>query len=89
MDERSQKGARGYVAQPNIWFAVMAGFTAEDGKITEVQLYPITLNQKLPRSRRGWPCLMKDRMALEYLQELCEPFGTKLDIRDGFATIKL
>ncbi|MBQ2895168.1 MAG: CapA family protein [Oscillospiraceae bacterium] len=89
MDERSQKGARGYVAQPNIWFAVMAGLTAEDGRITEVQLYPITLNQTEPRSRRGWPCLMKDRMALEYLQELCEPFGTRLEIRDGFATLKL
>lgn len=89
MDKRSNHGTRGYVVQPNIWFAVMAGFTAEDGKITEIQLYPITLNMGTPRGRLGWPCLMKDKSVLEYLQKLSEPFGTKLEIEEGKAIIRL
>lgn len=89
MDHRSKNGTRGYVIQPNIWFSVMAGFTAEDGKITEVQLYPVTLNMDLPRGRRGWPCLLKDNSVLEYLQKLSEPFGTKLEIENGKAIIRL
>ncbi len=89
MNHRSKNGTRGYVVQPNIWFSVMAGFTAENGKITEVRLYPITLNMELPRGRRGWPCLRKDREVLDYLQKLSEPFGTKFEIEDGVAVIRL
>ena len=61
----------------------------ENGKITEIRLYPITLNMELPRGRRGWPCLRKDREVLDYLQKLSEPFGTKLEIKDGFGVIRL
>ena len=89
MDQRSKHGTRGYVVQPNIWLAAMAGFTAEDGKITEIQIYPIALNRRTPRAWMGWPCLMKDRSVLEYLQTLSAPFGTKLEIADGKAVIRL
>jgi|LSQX01.2.fsa_nt_gb poly-gamma-glutamate synthesis protein (capsule biosynthesis protein) len=89
MNNRSKNGTCGYVAQPNIWLSVMAGFTAEDDKIKEIQLYPITLNMGTPRGRLGWPCLLNDKSVLEYLQELSAPFGTKLEIEDGKATIRL
>ena len=89
MDNRSQNGTRGYGVQPEIWHAVMAGFTATDGKITQVQLYPITLDMELPRSRKGWPRLLEDNAVLERLAELSAPYGTRLRIEQGVAYIDL
>ena len=89
MSKRSKDGTQGYAVQPNIWRSVMAGFTGEDGRITELKLYPITLDMKAPRSRIGFPRLLTDNGVLEYLAELSEPFGTKFQIRDGVATVRL
>ena len=89
MDYRSQNGTRGYCVQENIWRSVMAGFTFEDGKVTEIKLYPITLDMHLPRKEMGCPRLADDDGVLHYLQSLCKPFGTELRIENGFASILL
>ena len=88
MNNRSKNGTRGYCVLENIWRSVMAGFTAEDGKITQIQLYPITLSMGAPRSKMGNPTLSDDKV-LHYLAELSAPFGTKLNISDNMATINL
>lgn len=89
MDDRSKNGTAGYGTLPEIWFSVLGGFTMEDGKVTEVQLYPIDLGMKKPRPQKGVPVLTGDEKVLEYLQKLSEPFGTKIDIKDGVGTIKV
>ena len=89
MNHRNQGGTRGYCVQENIWRSVMASFTAEDGRITQIRLYPITLGMELPIEKRGWPRLAEDDSVLHYLQTLCEPFGTKLKIENNVATIDL
>ncbi len=89
MDNRSKNGTRGYTTQPNIWRSVMAGFTAEDGKITKIRLYPISLGMGMPRSRIGFPALIKDCSVLEYLADLSAPFGTKLVMEKDTAVICL
>ncbi len=89
MNQRSKKGTSGYSVQPNIWSSIMAGFTAKDGKITEIILYPITLNMDFPRSRIGFPCLLHGNEVLEYLEKLSAPYGTKFVIKNGIATIKV
>lgn len=89
MNHRSQNGTRGYCVQENIWRSVMAGFTFEDGRISDIRLYPITLDMHLPRKEMGCPRLAEDDSVLRYLQTLCEPFGTKLHIEDGVASIIL
>lgn len=89
MNMRSKNETKGYVAQENIWNSVMCSFTAEDGKIIEIKLYPISLGMELPRSQRGLPKLLYDNKVLEYLAELSKPFGTELKIANGVATIKL
>lgn len=89
MANRSQNGTRGYCVMENIWRAVMAGFTAVDGKITQIQLYPVTLCMGAPRSKMGIPHLQEDDSTLRYLAELSAPFGTKLNIKDNIATIDL
>ncbi len=89
MDQRSQNGTRGYCVQENIWRSVMAGMTLQDGKITQLQLYPITLDMHLSRKEMGSPRLAEDSSVLHYLQTLCTPFGTKLSIEDNVAYIDL
>ena len=61
----------------------------EDGKITQLKLYPYDLGMKLPRSQKGVPVLNGSVQTLEYMRDLCKPFGTEMDIKDGVATVKL
>ena len=89
MDDRSKNGTVGYGTLPEIWFSVLGGFTMEDGKVTQVQLHPISLGQNLPRSQKGVPVLTGDEKVLQYLQKLSEPYGTKINIKDGLGTIDL
>ena len=83
MNERSAGGTRGYGTIDKIWFSVVAGFTAEDGRITEITLDPISLGKGEGVSKMGVPYLSKDEKVLEYLAELSAPYGTKIDIKDG------
>ena len=88
MNNRSKNGTRGYCVLENIWRSVMAGFTAENGKITQIQLYPITSCMGAHKSKMGVPHLSDDKV-LHYLAELSAPFGTKLNICGNIATIDL
>lgn len=87
MDKRSKNGTQGYCVQPQIWNAVMAAWTMEDGKLTQVQLHPISLGQELPRSQKGRPVLSKDEKWLNYLADLSKPYGTNIEIKDGVGYI--
>ena len=89
MTARSKNGTAGYGILPEIWFSVMAGWTMEDGKITEVKLYPIDLGQHKPRSQKGVPVLSGSEEVLQYLARLSAPYGTKIHIADGVGTIEL
>ena len=89
MANRSKNGTKGYCVLENIWRSVMAGFTAEDGRITQIQLYPVTLCQGAPRSKMGIPHIADNDEVLKYLAELSAPFGTKLTIKNNVATIDL
>lgn len=89
MDARSKNGTAGYGVLPEIWDAVLAGWTCEDGRVTEVQLHPITLGMKEPRSQKGVPTLSGNEETLRYLAGLSEPYGTKIEIKDGRGIITI
>ena len=89
MDERSAGGTRGYSVQWPIWNAVMGAWTMEDGKITQVQLYPVELGMKKSRGQKGLPVMNKSEETLSYLQELSAPFGTKIEIENGVGYIRM
>ena len=48
MDIRSKNGTAGYGVQPKIWFSVMASWEMENGNVTGIKLYPISLGMNLP-----------------------------------------
>ena len=89
MDRRSKNGTAGYPTQENIWRSVMAGWTMKDGKVTQVQLYPISLGMGSHRSRLGTPILSSEDKTLKYLASLSEPFGTHIVVRDHVGYIDL
>lgn len=89
MDDRSCNGTKGYCVQWPIWNAVMPAWTMEDGKITEIKLYPIELGMDKPRSQKGVPVMNHSHETLEYLQKISRCYNTKIDIADGVGTIRL
>lgn len=89
MSVRSKNDTAGYGVLPEIWKSVMASWTMEDGEITEVTLYPISLGMEKVRSRKGVPVMTGDETVLEYLAELSSPYGTKIEIADGVGFIHI
>lgn len=89
MNERSQGGTRGYGVQEWIWKSVMAGFTMEDGRITQVQLHPVELGQHKSRGQKGKPVLTHDENTLAYLAGLSKPYGTAVRVENGVGYIDL
>ena len=61
----------------------------ENGKLTKLTLLAVELGFGLPRSRSGWPAPAKDSSILEQLEELSNPFGTKLKINGNRAEVDL
>ena len=89
MDARSKNGTVGYCVQWPIWNAVMAAWTMEDGKITEIQLHPVELGMEKPRSQKGLPVMNHSEQTLNYLQEICESYGTRIEIENGTGYIRI
>ena len=89
MDNRSKNGTAGYGVLENIWRSVMAAWTMEDGKVTQVQLYPISLGLHDPRPQKGVPRMTGDEKVLAYLQQLSDRYHTQIRIEDGVGYIDL
>lgn len=87
MDIRSKNGTAGYGVQPKIWFSVMASWEMENGNVTGIKLYPISLGMNLPRSQKGLPVMTKDETILQYLANLSNPYNTQIEIKNGIGYI--
>ena len=88
MDRRSKNGTAGYPTQEDIWRSVMASWTMEEDRITQVRFHPISLGMDQPRTRRGTP-VPGDEGVLRHLAELSRPFGTEIRIADNMGCIDL
>ena len=89
MEKRTKNKTCGYMVMKEIWEAVMADWTIEDGKLTEAKLVPISLGFGAPWSQLGTPVISNDEEFLNRMAELSKPYGTEMEIKDGVAVIKL
>ena len=89
MSDRSKNDTVGYNVQWPIWNSILFGWTMEDGKITQVQLYPIELGMEKCRSQKGVPVLNGSEKTLRYLEEISACYGTKIRIENGVGYIDL
>lgn len=80
---RGGHGKRGLRLNPKVWESVIASWRMTDGELDELTLYPVTLGFGEPPGLIGTPKATTDLAALEDLQKLSEPFGTKLKIKDA------
>lgn len=72
------------------WTTVLPSITMTEGKITDLKLYPVTLQKDKPQSQRGRPILAEGREAeeiIERIKRLSEPFGTEIEYRNGIGMI--
>lgn len=80
MNARSKNGTQGYIVQPNIWRAAMASLTIEDGKITDITLYPIDIGLDNDTKQVSFPTISHTKDTISYIADLSKPYGTKIDI---------
>jgi poly-gamma-glutamate synthesis protein (capsule biosynthesis protein) len=81
------------VTQPERMESLLTESHFDNGRLTEVRLYPVDLGQDLSRpfSRTGIPMTPSPAMAkrvLEKIQRISKPFGTKIDIENGVGVIR-
>ncbi len=86
---RSGDGKKGLYYNPRMFRSVIPYWEAEDGKLTALQLLPIELAFDAPRSMGGWPHYAQDQGILEHLAEISRPYGTKITIENGMASVVL
>lgn len=87
-DKRSDNGRMGLGVNPDVWESVIPYWKMSNGKLDQIQLYPIDLGFGLARYEKGWPKLAKTSGALEKLKELSKPFGTEIEIKNNVGIIK-
>ena len=74
------------------WESVLPLCTFEDGRLTRLEVLPLTLGFGSPLPRRGSPRLASGALAREILasfRDLSTPFGTALDLRADRAVVAL
>jgi poly-gamma-glutamate capsule biosynthesis protein CapA/YwtB (metallophosphatase superfamily) len=89
---RSDHGRKDEPSYPLYWQTAIAHVVFRDGRPAEVRIIPVTLGFKNRSVNRGYPevaDLPEATQILEHLQKLSEPFGTKIDIRNGVGTITI
>lgn len=89
LNTRSKNNTRGLGTNPEVWRSVVASFTAENGKLTEVKLYPIEMGFELPSYRKGLPALSRDEDTIKHMAELSSEFGTEISFENGVGIVKL
>ncbi len=91
-DRYEDAGRQGYPADYEVWESVVAVTHWRGKDLDRIDLFPITLGFGLPRRERGRPMLAAPDLArsiLDRLARLSEPFGTRIELRDGVGLLLL
>jgi hypothetical protein len=85
--ERAKLGNGGLHNDVNNFRSLMPFMTFEDGKLTELKLYPLRLDM-----HTGFPALADEnetKIIYDYLCDRNKQFGTKIEIKNGFIEVKI
>ncbi|TVT24252.1 CapA family protein [Amycolatopsis acidiphila] len=80
----------GFLAHPEYARSVVATLTFDDGDLTGVELWPISLGRDRPAAHRGTPELASGAESAAIgaeLTELSQPYGTRLQARGEWFTV--
>lgn len=92
-DARTDNGKRGFPKHQIYWESIIPHVTYEDGKVTEIRLYPIDLGFELPRPVRGRPMLATKehgKKIIEQMDRMSQPYGTRVTWNEeGYGVVVL
>ncbi len=81
-----------YHKEARFWQSYVPRLTYEKGRLTRIEIFPISLGFGQSVDRRGTPRLARGKEAAEILARLArlsEPYGTKIDVDGEMATVRL
>lgn len=90
-DLRNAGGTKGHPASPEFWQSMAAICRYHKKQLDEVAIYPVELGYGRPRSQRGRPVLAEaeqGKIILDRVARLSEPYGTRLERRDGCGIVR-
>jgi len=85
--ERMKLGSGGLDADVNNYRGILPFMTFEDGKLTELVLYPLRLDMKT-----GFPALADEeeiKIIFDYLCDRNKQFGTEIEMKNGVIGVKI
>jgi len=91
-DTRSKNDTVSFPADEYVWESVVALPQFTGKRLTDLKLYPISLNYRKPRADRGWPMLAGPelgRKIVDDLKRMSAPFGTDINFRDGVGVVSV
>lgn len=91
-DHMTKDGEQGFIADRLYWESVLPLCTFEHGRLAELNLHPVTLGYGTSTPERGIPRLANLELGkeiLDWMVELSEPFGTRIEIVDGVGSVRL
>lgn len=89
---RNEQGGGGFPAGATYWEAVVALPTFHGGRLTQIDLHPITLGFGLGVPQRGRPLAAKGDLArsiITRMQDLSKPLGTTITFENGIGVIRV
>lgn len=91
-DKRYEGDTKGFPALQRNWESIIAVPKFTGGNLSELALYPINLAYGAPPQLRGRPVLADRELAEKIigdLQELSDPYGTRIESRRGVGYVDL
>lgn len=83
---RSANFTRGLMEDKKMFETVIPYWeTDECGKLTHLELLPVTIMKDENKAQRGLPALSTDLSFIDRLAAISEPYGTKIYMKDGVA----
>jgi poly-gamma-glutamate capsule biosynthesis protein CapA/YwtB (metallophosphatase superfamily) len=81
-----------YHEQKRFWQSFVPRITYEGNKVTEIEIYPVSLGFGQPLYERGFPLLARGDLGREILEDIAarsKPHGTAMTIEDGVGRVVL
>ncbi|EHL97964.1 bacterial capsule synthesis protein [Acetobacteraceae bacterium AT-5844] len=89
---RTADDTKGFPSEKKFWETVVPFCTFADGKLTGIEIHPVSLGHGESRHRRGRPRLVEGEDAARILSrfaKLSAPYGTELAVRDNTGFVSL
>jgi len=83
LKKRSNNFKRGLMENPVMAESVIPYWEMEDGKLTRLELLPITCYQNKNHSISGLPVVQENPGFVKRLASMSEPYGVKMELSDG------